>query len=428
MSKPAGMRESSEGELRQLRLTQFLQLMLPIAVGFAMLYAASALALRSGALAGGTGAVGVYAVALGWARHLARRGQAERAALLSGYALLVMVAIGALFVHFLLAALLMMPIAGVALLLPYVERPGMARYMLAAFCVDVWVMVVDGLLPPLFEQPPALLQRAVFASAVVACVGLTLRMLWVDAVRLRQSLEHAEAAVATRDEFLSVASHELKTPLTPLSIKLQVLQRELSAQAPRGLSERALKHVETAQNQVKKLMRLVDDLLDVSRIRAGRLEVHPQWVDVAALVREVVERFSPHASRVKCGLELEAPSSLMGSVDPMRFEQVLDNLLSNALKYGAGKPVRLRLEAQGRTLRLTVRDEGIGISPEALGRIFHRFERAVSEQHYGGLGLGLYISRMIVEASGGTVVAASVLGQGATFTVELPLGEDVSAA
>jgi signal transduction histidine kinase len=420
------MRESSEGELRQLRLTQFLQLMLPVAAGFVLLYAAFAIALRSLALAGGTGAVGVYAAALVWARHLARQGQAERAALVSGYALLVMVAIGALFVHFLLAALLMMPIAGVALLLPYVERPGLSRYMLAAFCVDVWVLVVDGLLPPLFEQPPLLLQRGVFAGAVVACVGLTLRMLWVDAVRLRKSLERAEAAVAIRDEFISVASHELRTPLTPLSLKLQVLRRELAAQAAGGSTARSLSHVEMAQRQVEKLMNLVDDLLDVSRIEAGRLELHSQRVDVAALVREVVERFLPQATRVGCALTLEAPPSLVGGVDPLRFEQVLDNLLSNALKYGAGKPVRVRLEVLGEWLRLTVRDEGIGISPGALERIFHRFERAVSDRHYGGLGLGLYITRRIVESCGGTVVADSVPGQGATFTVELPLEEGIS--
>ncbi|HEX8697439.1 MAG TPA: HAMP domain-containing sensor histidine kinase [Myxococcaceae bacterium] len=428
MARPAGLGESSEAELKQLRLTQFLQLMLPIAVGFDLLYAAFAVALRSVALAGGTGAVGVYAAALGWARRLSRQGQAERAALVSGYALLVMVAIGALFVHFLMAALLLMPIAGVALLLPYVERPGLARYMVAAFCVDVWVMVVGGLLPPLVEQPPWLFQRGVFAGAGVACVGLTLRLLWVDAVRLRKSLERAEAAVATRDEFLSVASHELKTPLTPLSLKLQVLQRELEAQSAGGSLARSLGHVETAQRQVEKLMNLVDDLLDVSRIGAGQLEMHSQRVDVAALVREVVERLLPQATRARCSLELEAPSSLMGWVDPLRFEQVLDNLLSNALKYGAGKPVRVRLEALGERLRLTVRDEGIGIAPEALERIFHRFERAVSERHYGGLGLGLYISQRIIEASGGTVAVDSVVGQGATFTVELPLGERVSAS
>jgi signal transduction histidine kinase len=418
------MHEPSEEALKQLRLRQFLGLMLPIAAGFLLLYIVLAAVLRSVALAGGAGAVLVYTVALAKARRLAARGQAERAALLCGYALLVMVLLGALFVHFLLAALLMMPIAGVALVLPYVERPALSRYMLAAFVTDVWVMVVDGLLPPLVAQPPLALQRGVFAVAVVACVGLTLRMLWVDAVRLRQSLARAEEAVATRDEFLSVASHELKTPLTPLSIKLQTLQRELLAQAPMPNRERSLSHLEVAQRQVKKLVELVDDLLDVSRIGAGLLELHPTRVDLAALVREVVRRFEPEAAKVGCALELEAPSPVMGWVDPRRFEHVLDNLLSNALKYGSGKPVQVRLEALGPHARLTVRDQGIGIPAGAIERIFHRFERAVSGRHYGGLGLGLYITRRIIEASGGTVAASSVPGEGALFTVELPLGEE----
>jgi|GEM_PF-2896358 len=387
------MRESSEEELKHLRLRQFLQLMLPIALGFLLVYATFALVLRSAALAGGTVAVLVYTVAIAQARRLAVRGQAERAALLSGYALLVMVALGALFLHFLLAALLMMPIAGVALVLPYVDRPPLLRYMLAAYAVDVWVVVMAGLLPPLVEQPPLGLQRAVLALAVVACVGLTLRMLWVDAVRLRQSLALAEEAVATRDEFLSVASHELKTPLTPLNIKLQTLRRELSQPSAGLTPERSLAHVEVAQRQVKKLSELVDDLLDVSRIGAGQLEPHPAWVDLAALVRDGVRRLEPEAARSGCALELEAAGPVMGSVDPVRFEQVLDNLLSNALKYGKGKPVSVRLEALGAHARLTVRDEGIGISPEALERIFHRYARAVSGRHYGGLGLGLYLTR-----------------------------------
>ncbi|MDY7229406.1 sensor histidine kinase [Hyalangium rubrum] len=419
------MREFSEEELKQLRLGQFLQYMLPIAVGFMLTYAAFALVLRSVALTGGAGAILVYTVALARARRLAARGQGERAAILTGYALLAMVLIGSLFVHFLLVALLMMPLAGVALLLPYLERSALARYMLAAFLVDVWVTVVDGLLPPLVEQPPLLLQRTVFALAAVACVGLTLRMLWVDAVRLRQSLARAEEAVATRDEFLSVASHELKTPLTPLNIKLHTLRRELSAPSSTFSPERSLGHLDMAQRQVKKLAELVEDLLDVSRIGAGKLELYPTQVDLATLVQDVVRRFEPEAVRVGSALELESDQPVSGSVDPKRFEQVLDNLLSNALKYGAGKPVRVRLEALGAQARLTVRDEGIGIATEALERIFRRFERAVSGRNYGGLGLGLYITRQIVEASGGTVRAISAPGQGATFTVELPL--EVSA-
>lgn len=415
------MSDASEEALKQLRLRQFLGLMLPISVGFLILYLGFALALRSVALTGGAGAVLLYTVALARARALATRGLAERAALLSGYALLVMVALGALFVHFLLAGLLMIPIAGVALVLPYVASRPLARYMLCAFVIDVWVMVVDGLLPPLFEQPPLGLQRVVFAVAVVACVGLTLRMLWVDAIRLRQSLARAEEAVGTRDEFLSVASHELRTPLTPLTLKLQTLRRELSAPTATPAPKRALEHLDMAQRQVKKLMELVEDLLDVSRIGAGQLELYPTQVDLSTLVRDVVQRFEPEATRAGCALELESPPSVVGSVDPRRFEQVLDNLLSNALKYGSGKPVRVRLEPLGNHLRLTVRDHGIGISTSALERIFLRFERAVSGRHYGGLGLGLYITRKIVEASGGTVAAASAPGQGATFTVELPL-------
>ena len=420
------MHEASEEELRQLRLRQFLQWMLPVAVGFLFLYAAFALVLRSPALAGGAAAVGVYTVALVAARHLTLRGRTARAAWVTGHALLVMVFLGALFVHFLFAALLLMPVCGVALMLPYLERPALGRYMFAALGVDVWVMVVDGLLPPLVEQPPLGLQRWVLALAVVACVGLTLRLLWVDSARLLRSLSLAEKAVTARDEFLSVASHELRTPLTPLSLRLQSLRRELSLPPPHSSPERTQVHLDVAQRQVKKLVELVDDLLDVSRLSAGRLELHPTRVDLTEVVREAVRRFEPEALRVGCALTVEGDGALMGRVDPLRFEQVLDNLLSNALKYGAGKPVRVRLERHEGRARLTVRDEGLGIAPEALERIFDRFERAVSGRHFGGLGLGLYIVRRIVSSSGGTISVASVPGQGATFTVELPLSTDAS--
>ncbi|WP_164007959.1 sensor histidine kinase [Pyxidicoccus trucidator] len=420
------MHESSEEELKQLRLRQFLQWMFPVAVGFLLVYAVFAFVLRSPALTGGMVAVGIYTVALAWARRLALRGSTERAAWVIGHALLVMVALGALFLHFLHPALLLMPVCGVALVLPYLERPALGRYMLAAFGVDTWVMVVDGLLPPLVEQPPLPLQRWVLAVAVMASVGLTLRLLAVDSARLRRSLKLAEQAVSTRDEFLSVASHELKTPLTPLSLKLQTLRRELSASTPPSPPERVQAHLDVAQRQVKKLAELVDDLLDVSRISAGRMELNPTRVDLAAVVHDAVVRFEPEAARVGCALTLEVDGPVMGRVDPLRFEQVLDNLLSNALKYGAGKPVHVRLERQDIRARLIVRDEGLGIAPEALERIFNRFERAVSGRHFGGLGLGLYIVRRIVTASGGTISAASVPGQGATFTVELPLGASAS--
>jgi PAS domain S-box-containing protein len=232
-------------------------------------------------------------------------------------------------------------------------------------------------------------------------------------------LQELAEAVRTRDEFLSVASHELKTPLTPLSIKLQALAR--SAEAKAVQPERMAKDVEVMRRQVKRLSDLVNDLLDVSRISTGRLQLELDEVDLSLVVREVVSQFEPQAVKAGCLLELRTEERVVGRWDRLRVEQVVVNLLSNALKYGAGKPVYVRVEAEGGWARLQVRDEGIGIAPEHLGRIFGKFERAVSERHYGGLGLGLYITRQVVEWMGGSVSAESHLGQGATFRVELPL-------
>jgi signal transduction histidine kinase len=179
--------------------------------------------------------------------------------------------------------------------------------------------------------------------------------------------------------------------------------------------------VEGAEVQVRRLADLVNDLLDVARISAGKLQLARVPMDLAALVRELAARFSLQAQKVSCTLEVDAPGTLVGLWDTQRLEQVLVNLLTNALKYGAGRPVHLRLAAEGAQARLTVRDEGIGIAPEDQARIFERFERAVSDRHFGGLGLGLFICRQILDALGGTISVRSVPGQGATFEVVLPL-------
>lgn len=161
-------------------------------------------------------------------------------------------------------------------------------------------------------------------------------------------------------------------------------------------------------------------LLDVSRISAGRMKLTWEPVDFAVVVREVVSRYEDQADKQGTSLRVDAPASLVGTWDAMRLEQVVVNLLDNALKYGPGKPVRLRLvEDSGRAI-LTVKDEGIGIAPGAQGRIFERFMRAVSDRHYGGLGLGLYITKSCVEAMGGSIHVQSEPGQGALFTVVLP--------
>jgi signal transduction histidine kinase len=245
-----------------------------------------------------------------------------------------------------------------------------------------------------------------------------LRFSAADNARLARE---AQEAIRVRDEFLSVASHELKTPLTPLSLRLQMLAAETARQPDSPYVQKVRDSVELGRRQVAKLSTLIGDLLDVSRIVAGRLRLEWEEGDMAAIVREVISRYEAQATRAGSPLSLEAPSTLPGRWDVMRLEQVVTNLVDNAIKYGAGRPIHLRLTAEGSHATLAVRDEGIGIAPEHLSRIFERFARAVSERNYGGLGLGLYISRTLVEAMGGEIRVQSTPGQGATFTVRLPV-------
>ncbi len=239
----------------------------------------------------------------------------------------------------------------------------------------------------------------------------------VDNARLFQG---AKEAVQVRDEFLSVASHELKTPLTPLRLKLHRMRHVARGAAGTLNPAELLAHLEVVERQVTKLDRLIDSLLDVSRIGAGKLQLEWEDVDLAELVHEVASRFEPQAVKAGCALTVEAPGPVVGRWDRLRLEQVVTNLLSNALKYGAGKPIALTVRAEQGHAVLSVRDEGIGIAEEDASRIFERFERAVSVRHYGGFGIGLWIVREIVQALGGTIEVESAPGQGATFTITLP--------
>ncbi|NMO14665.1 PAS domain-containing sensor histidine kinase [Pyxidicoccus fallax] len=230
----------------------------------------------------------------------------------------------------------------------------------------------------------------------------------------------ARQSVLLRDEFLSIASHELKTPLTPLQLRLQSLRRETQKGLPAIPTPVVASQLEVVQRQVAKLSALVNGLLDVSRISSGRLTLDREPLDLAELARDVVSRFSVTATQAGCAVSLITQDDMRGSWDRLRVDQVLTNLLTNALKYGAGKPVVLRLSGDEAHVRIAVEDSGIGIAPEHLTRIFERFGRAVSERHYGGLGLGLYITRQIVESHGGEVHVHSTPGQGSRFEVVLP--------
>jgi PAS domain S-box-containing protein len=231
----------------------------------------------------------------------------------------------------------------------------------------------------------------------------------------RGRTQQAQEALRVRDEFISVAAHELRTPLTALHLKLQGLERNV-----RGTGTKEAQRLEAAVRQAERLARLIDRLLDVSRISQGKLEMSREPFDLVDLVRQVIDDFREPAAQAQAPLELNAPPSLQGSWDRLRLEQVLVNVLSNAVKYGAGKPIHVSLTGDERRVRIEISDAGIGIPAPDLDRIFGRFERASSIRHYGGLGLGLYITRHIVEGHGGNISASSTLGQGSTFTVELP--------
>ena len=238
----------------------------------------------------------------------------------------------------------------------------------------------------------------------------------------------ARLAVAARDEFLTVAAHELKTPITVLQLKLQ--QVEMKQQASLcGTCEHAVPaDYRGAGRQISRLGQLVQALLDVSRIVASESRLQREELDVCELARETIERLSDLATRSRTSIVLRCTEPVRGVWDRLALDRILGNLLSNALKFGAEKPVEVSIGADGEHAVIEVEDHGIGIAPGDVDRIFDQFERAVSAQHFGGLGLGLYITRRLVEQHGGSIAVASRPGSGSLFTVRLPRARRTDAS
>lgn len=239
-----------------------------------------------------------------------------------------------------------------------------------------------------------------FAAVALANVALV--------AELRQAIE-------ARDTFMAVAAHELRTPLSALALQVGLCERQLAGGGDRR--EALGSGIGRIGRATRRLSELVERLLDLSTLQQRPLALEREPVDLVAIAREAAEV----AGGGQAEIRIDGPERLVGRFDRVRVAQALENLLANAVKFGAGAPVDVAISEAPLVARVAVRDRGIGISPEARERIFDRFERAVPTRNFGGFGLGLWLVRQIVEAHGGTVDVASAPRAGATFTVELPL-------
>jgi signal transduction histidine kinase len=313
-----------------------------------------------------------------------------------------------------------------------VESPILTDDQLRAYCVDEHhaelvrrLGAQSGMFVPLCARDTVIgvltlisvtSNRFARADAELA-VDLGRRMaLAIDNARL---LDETRRALHLRDEFLRIASHELRTPLASLRLSAQGLLR--AAERNRTVSPEILdRTLRRVLGNTVRLEQLTSELLDVTRIEQGRLHLNPVECALDAIVREAVEHIEADLAAAGSSVSIECEAPAMGRWDPSRLDQVVTNLLSNAAKFGAGKPIEIRIERLGTIVQLAVTDHGIGIDPARRPHVFDRFERAVPSSRYGGLGLGLYIARSIVVAHGGTITVDSEPGAGSTFTVTLP--------
>jgi two-component system, OmpR family, sensor kinase len=231
----------------------------------------------------------------------------------------------------------------------------------------------------------------------------------------------AEAAVRLRDQFISIASHELRTPLMPLKLSNDMLLHMHHDGSLANYSPESLRRLlETNDAQILRLTRLIDDMLDVSRISSGNFELSLEEFDLCSAIDNLVSAFSGELERAGCTVKVSGCGPIYVNWDRLRIDQVFGNILRNALIYAPGKDIDIRVRSRGERVFVSVRDYGIGIAPNDLERIFVRFERASSARHYGGLGLGLYIAQQIVNAHQGVIRVKSRVGRGTTFTVVMP--------
>ncbi|MGY1488995.1 hybrid sensor histidine kinase/response regulator [Methylobacillus pratensis] len=239
---------------------------------------------------------------------------------------------------------------------------------------------------------------------------------------LRHTQAELEKSITIRDNFISMVAHELRTPLNTLFLDVQVRTLQLERDNLAAFTQPELqKMTERDRRQIKNMIRLIDDMLDLTRISSGRLSVRPISTNLTELLQRLVHDLTPQAKTLGYTLELDAEEQIHGEWDAFRLEQIIANLLTNAMRYGNAKPIHISLQQQAGNALIAIKDQGLGISPEDQARIFLAFERCQGNQVSAGLGLGLYIAQQLAEAHQGRITVQSTLGEGSTFTLQLPL-------
>ncbi|MCX7080735.1 MAG: hybrid sensor histidine kinase/response regulator [Pseudomonas sp.] len=240
--------------------------------------------------------------------------------------------------------------------------------------------------------------------------------------QLQNTQSELEQAVRMRDDFMSIVAHEVRTPLNGLILETQLRKMHLARDNAAAFTlDKMHAMVDRDERQIKSLIRLIEDMLDVSRIRTGKLSIRPSRFDLAQLVRNLLQNFAPQVDAAESSVSFVADHPVEGNWDEFRIEQVVSNLLTNALRYGTKGSIDVRVYTEDGQARVEVRDHGIGISEENQARIFQQFERVSAKTAVAGLGLGLFISEQIVAAHGGSIAVESKINEGSLFRVCLPL-------
>jgi two-component system, OmpR family, sensor kinase len=241
-----------------------------------------------------------------------------------------------------------------------------------------------------------------------------------EIARLRQLVDEQRLAIRARDDFIAIAAHELRNPMTPI-LGIAQLAYAAALQGGSTCPPRVKALLEQMQVAVEEFIKRATKLLDVSRIESGNLRLEPSETHLSVVAASVAQKYAVAAARGQSPLEIDLESGIVGFLDTLALEQVIDNLMSNALKFGIGKAVTLRLRSEGRLAKLEVQDRGVGMDQDQQSRIFGRFEQVVTQHSGSGFGVGLWVANRLVAAMNGRISVSSQLGQGSTFTVTLPL-------